>query len=301
MQQTSGNLTSTPSAITVGTFDGVHRGHRAVVDFLMAQSVENGLRPVVITFEPHPLAVVAPSRAPKLLETPQEREANLRSLGAEVIVLEFDEDLRRLSVAQWMEHLSRRYNAKLLVAGYDNSFGSDGMSMNLSDYSRIGECYGINIIEAPIVEGVSSTAIRRALGTGDVESAAAMLGRPYSITGKIGHGRELGRRLGFPTANLIPDPAILLPAPGVYVADATIADGNHYRAVVNIGVSPTVSEGLPLSVEAHLINYEGNLYGSVLRLDFLHRLRDEKKFGDLSSLKEGIAADVRAASGFKAD
>ena len=301
MQHISDNSSLAPSAITVGTFDGVHRGHRKVVEFLTAQSAANGLRPIVITFEPHPLAVVAPTRAPKLLELPDEREENLRSLGVEVVVLEFNEDLRRLTVAEWMERLARDYNFRLLVAGYDNTFGSDGMSMNLSDYSRIGENCGIKVVEAPVVDGVSSSAIRRALGAGDIDAATTMLGRPYSISGIVGHGRELGRQLGFPTANLITDPGILLPAPGVYAAEATTADGSRYRAVVNIGVSPTVSEGLPLSVEAYLINYSGNLYGTNLRLDFLRRLRDEKKFGDISALKEGIAADVRAASEINAD
>lgn len=301
MQHISDNSSLAPSAITVGTFDGVHRGHRKVVEFLTAQSAANGLRPIVITFEPHPLAVVAPTRAPKLLELPDEREENLRSLGVEVVVLEFNEDLRRLTVAEWMKRLARDYNVRLLVAGYDNTFGSDGMSMNLSDYSRIGENCGIKVVEAPVVDGVSSSAIRRALGAGDIDAATTMLGRQYSISGIVGHGRELGRQLGFPTANLITDPGILLPAPGVYAAEATTADGSRYRAVVNIGVSPTVSEGLPLSVEAHLINYSGNLYGTNLRLDFLRRLRDEKKFGDISALKEGIAADVRAASEINVD
>lgn len=301
MQHISDNSSLAPSAITVGTFDGVHRGHRKVVEFLTAQSADNGLRPIVITFEPHPLAVVAPARAPKLLELPDEREENLRSLGVDVVVLEFNEDLRCLTVAEWMGHLAREYNARLLVAGYDNTFGSDGMSMNLSDYCRIGENCGIKVVEAPVVEGVSSSAIRHALGAGDIDAATTMLGRPYSISGIVGHGRELGRQLGFPTANLITDPSILLPAPGVYAAEATTTDGNRYRAVVNIGVSPTVSEGLPLSVEAYLINYSGDLYGTELRLDFLRRLRDEKNFGDISALKEGIAADVRAASEINVD
>lgn len=301
MQHSSDIAFATPTAVTVGTFDGVHRGHCKVVEFLVSQSAESGLHPVVITFEPHPLAIVAPARAPKLLELPKEREKNLRSLGAEVIVLEFNEALRRLTATEWMERLAKEYNARLLVTGYDNTFGSDGMSMNISDYSRIGKDYGIKVVEAPIVEGVSSSAIRRALGAGDVETAASMLGRPYSVSGNVGHGRELGRQLGFPTANLITDPDSLLPAPGVYAAEATTTDGNQYRAVVNIGVSPTVSEGLPLSVEAYLINYSGNLYGTNLRLDFLRRLRDEKKFGDISALKAGIAADVRAASEINVD
>lgn len=299
MQQTSGNSSSAPSAITVGTFDGVHRGHREVVDFLTSQSAGRGLRPVVITFEPHPLSVVAPERAPGLLELPSEREDILRSLGTDVIVLQFNEKLRRLSAAQWIGRLAVEYNARLLVTGYDNTFGSDGMSMNFADYRRLGESQGIEVIEAPVVEGVSSTLIRRALGAGDVATAATMLGRPYAVSGEICHGRELGRQLGFPTANLLTDPRLLLPAPGVYAADAVTADGGRHRAVVNIGVSPTVREGLPLSVEAHLIDFTGNLYGTTLHLDFLHRLRDERKFGGISELKAGIAADVRAAREIK--
>ncbi len=299
MQQTSGNSSSAPSAITVGTFDGVHRGHREVVDFLIARSAEKGLRPIVITFEPHPLVVVAPKRAPKLLELPVEREERLRSLGVEVVVLQFNESLRSLTASQWIERLGKDYDARLIVAGYDNTFGSDGMLMSLADYRQLGEKHNVEVIEAPVVEGVSSTLIRRALGAGDVTAAAEMLGRPYAVSGEVCHGREFGRQIGFPTANLCTDPALLLPAPGVYAANATIANGDNYRAVVNIGVAPTVSEGLPLSVEAHLINYSGNLYGANMRLEFLQRLRDEKKFGGITELKAGIAADVRAASEIK--
>lgn len=280
-----------PTAITVGTFDGVHRGHRRVVEFLLRNSEQRGLRPLVITFEPHPLAIVAPQRAPHLLELPAEREANLRALGVDVEVLRFDEELRRLTVEQWMQRLRDDYNARLLVAGYDNTFGSDGMTMNIADYREIGRKLGIDVLEAPIENGVSSTLIRHALLAGDVETAAAMLGRPYALSGTVAHGRGLGRQLGFPTANLLADPRLLLPAPGVYAADA-----NGMRAVVNIGVAPTVDAALPLTVEAHLIGFSGNLYGTPLRLEFLRRLRDEKRFGDLRALQDAIAADILSAS-----
>lgn len=282
-------------AVTVGTFDGVHRGHREVVDFLLAESERRGLSPMVITFEPHPLVVVAPERAPLLLESPKEREEALRAMGAEVEVLTFDEELRRQTVDQWFARLAEDYNVRLLVAGFDNTFGSDGMMMSLSDYVRIGASHGIEVIEAPRLKGVSSTFIRRALASGDVAAAAEMLGRKFSVSGMVSHGRGLGRTIGVPTANLTPDAGRLLPAPGVYAADAITADGSRWRAVVNIGVAPTVAKGLPMTIEAHLLDFEGDLYGETLRLEFLRRLRDEKKFESLDDLKLQIVRDAVAA------
>lgn len=279
-------------AVTVGTFDGVHRGHREVVDFLLAESERRSLRPMVITFEPHPLAVVAPERAPLLLESPKEREEALREMGAEVEILTFDEDLRRQTVDQWFVRLASDYDAKLVVAGFDNTFGSDGMMMRLSDYVRIGAAHGIEVIEAPRLKGVSSTLIREALASGDVASAAEMLGRKFSVSGTVSHGRGLGRTIGVPTANLKPDEGMLIPAPGVYAAEAVTADCGRWRAVVNIGHAPTVAKGLPMTVEAHLLDFDGNLYGNRLRLEFVRRLRDERKFETLDDLKLQIVRDA---------
>lgn len=284
-----------PVAVTVGTFDGVHRGHREVVDFLMKESGDRNLRPMVITFEPHPLAVVAPERSPLLLESPQEREDALRALGPEVVVLKFDEELRRQTVDQWFARLAKDYNVKLVVAGFDNTFGSDGMMMSLSDYVRIGAEHGIEVIEAPRLEGVSSTLIRKALGAGEVAKASEMLGRQFTVNGIVNHGRGLGRTIGVPTANLSPEPGMLLPAPGVYAADAVTEDGKRCRAVVNIGVAPTVAKGLPMTIEAHLLDFDGDLYGKTLRLEFLRRLRDERKFDSLDELKLQIVRDAAEA------
>ena len=295
MHNISGISAAGPRAVTVGTFDGVHLGHRKVVEYLSEQSKPKGLLPTVITFEPHPLAVVAPERAPLLLETPEEREKCLRKTGVEVIVIEFNESLRKLTVRQWFERLATEYNTKLLIAGYDNTVGADGISMRIGEYEEIGKEYGIVVMEAPVVKGVSSTNIRRALAEGDTVAAARMLGRRFSISGIVTHGRELGRSLGFPTANIKTDASLLLPAPGVYAADAILSDGSRYRAVVNIGTAPTISQGLPLTTEAHLTGFSGNLYDSELRLEFLRRLRDEKKFGDISELKAGIANDITDA------
>lgn len=282
-------------AVTVGTFDGVHRGHREVIEYLLAESRRRALSPMVITFEPHPLAVVAPERSPLLLESAAEREDALRATGAEVVVLPFTEELRRQTVDQWFSRLSAEYGVKLLVAGFDNTFGSDGMMMNLQDYIRIGEAHGIEVIEAPRLRGVSSTLIRRALGSGDVACAAEMLGHPFALNGTVTPGRGLGRTIGVPTANLQLVPDVLIPAPGVYSAEAITQEGARYLSVVNIGVAPTVGKGLPMTIEAHLLDFEGDLYGETLRLEFLRRLRDERKFDSLDELKLQIVRDAAEA------
>lgn len=282
-------------AVTVGTFDGVHRGHRKVVEFLKEEGSRLGLQPLVITFEPHPLAVVAPERAPKLLELPEERVRRLEATGVEVEVMKFDESLRRTTVREWLTLLRDRFNADLLVVGYDNTFGSDGMKMSAADYRRLAEEAGIRLEVAPIEGGICSSAIRKSLIEGDVTSASQMLGRPYSIAGRIGHGRGDGHKLGFPTANMqIPD-ILMLPAPGVYAADAILSDGERKRAVVNIGVAPTIEPGLPLTVEVHIADFDKDIYGDTLRIEFLRRLRNEKRFQSLDSLKSQIAADIREA------
>lgn len=295
------NLKKSPEpenrGVTVGTFDGVHSGHREVVDYLRRECESRAIRPMVITFTPHPLEVVAPGKAPKLLETVGERVRRLEEMGVEVMLLPFTEELRKMTVDEWLKDLAGRYNVKLLVAGYDNKFGSDGMGMTVGDYARLGAPYGIETLEAPVVDGVSSSLVREALAAGEVEKASAMLGYVFSVEGDVVDGRHLGRELGFPTANLHFEEKLAIPKPGVYAARAVLPDGEDFSAVVNIGVAPTAGAGLPLTVEAHLIGFKGNLYGKRLRLEFLRRLRDEKKFDSLEELKAGIASDVEKAAG----
>lgn len=284
-----------PSVITVGTFDGVHLGHRAVVGKVVEDARRRGARPLVITFEPHPLAVVAPQRMPGLLESAAARCRRIESMGAVAVLLEFNEELRRKTAAEWMEILRRDYGAVEVVAGYDNTFGCDGLKMGINDYRSLGKRLGIEVEEAPVVEGISSSAIREALGSGDVERASEMLGYPYRISGRVTHGKGLGRRLGFPTANVIPDSRLLLPANGVYAADAELPSGEVRRAVVNVGRAPTVGDAFPVTVEAYITDFDGNLYDREITLDFLHRLRDERKFPSVEELTEQIRADVEGA------
>ncbi|MEE1023101.1 MAG: riboflavin biosynthesis protein RibF [Muribaculaceae bacterium] len=281
---------------TVGTFDGVHRGHRAVLQTVKRIADAEGLRPAVITFDRHPLEVVAPERAPKRLMTPADEAATLASLGLEVEVIPFTRELMGLSAGEWMERMARDMGVRTLVVGYDNTFGRDGIDMSVADYICLGRLHGIEVVKAPIVPAISSSAIRRAVGEGRVEKAAGMLGRPYSLEGTVEQGNRLGRTIGFPTANLRPEAGRLVPANGVYSADAILPGGERRRAVVNIGVRPTVGDNLRPTVEAHIIGWHGDLYGKELTLEFLRHLRDERRFDSLDSLKRQIEADTAEAS-----
>lgn len=281
------------TVVTVGSFDGVHRGHLMVVKTLKDFAASEGLRPVVITFDRHPLSVVAPERSPRLLMTPDERDRLLREEGVEVIRIPFTRELSQLTAGEWLERLRNEFGAEAFVTGYDNKFGCDGRNFTAADYVRLAEQHGMKTAVAPEVEGVCSTLIRKAVEAGDVTRAGELMGRPYSISGKVVEGRHLGRTIGFPTANLAVAPEILLPAPGVYAAKT-----NRGIAVVNIGNNPTVGEGNPVTVEAYLVDFSGDLYGEELRLDFRGRLRDEMKFTSLDLLRAQIAEDVSLAKRF---
>ena len=279
--------------VTTGTFDGVHKGHRKVLDFMKERGAALGLSPAVVTFDRHPLEVISPERAPKLLMSPDERDAALSSLGVEVVRLAFDESLRRLTAAQWLRRMHRA-GVEEVVVGYDNTFGCDGRSLQMEDYFRLGRAEGMAVEEAPLLPGVSSTLVRDALADGRVEEGARMLGRPYVLTGTVVHGRHLGHKLGFPTANVDCGSRLAIPAPGVYAADVVLPYGSLRKAVVNIGSRPTVDNGSDISVEAHIPGFSGDLYGKTVSLRFLRRLRDEHRFSSLDELQAAIRADIES-------
>lgn len=303
---------------TVGTFDGVHRGHRLILETLKVEGKRRGLAPLVLTFDRHPLEVIAPGRAPGMIMSPDERDALLRSFGTEVVRLEFTDRLRRLTAAEWLSRMAREYDVKALVLGYDNTFGSDCLSLSTDDYIRLGREVGIEVIPAPALPGCSSSAARRALAAGDTARAAEILGRTYTLTGSVTHGRQFGRTIGIPTANLTIPSSLLTPAPGVYSATASlpepelfptstarpVTDGipgeatrqpESLPAVVNIGHAPTVADNGPLTIEAHIIGFHGNLYDRALKLTFGPRLRDEQRFPDIAALQAQLQADIAAA------
>lgn len=288
------SIHSMATAATVGTFDGFHRGHRVVVETLLAEARSRGMRPLALSFDRHPLLTIAPERAPLDLTTPAERRRLITAAGVDFTEIVFTREEAALTAREFIRGLRSRLDVRLIVIGYDNTFGSDGRRLSADDYIHIGAREGVEVLVAPVLEGISSSAIRQALSEGDVRRAAAMLGRPYSVAGIVEHGQALGRRLGFPTANLSLPPRTCLPADGVYAAVARTPQG-EYPAVVNVGRRPTVAADSPRRVEAHLIGFSGDLYGGEMELSFVERLRGERKFDSLETLTRAVHEDIRAA------
>lgn len=286
-----------PVVATVGTFDGVHLGHRLVISKLKELAGVHGAHPVVFTFDRHPLSLIAPERAPKRLMTPDEEVEAIESAGCDVVMLSFDERLRQMTAEQWLTNLKEKYGVVAIVMGYDNNFGCDGRRMTADDYREVCGRLGIEMVIAPQLPGVSSTAVRGAIAEGRVKDAGEMLGYPVRLRGTVIHGDAIGRTIGRPTANLQIDSSMLLPHPGVYAAYAYIGgDPARHAAIVNIGTRPTVG-GDENRIEANLLDYEGDLYGKEMTLEFADRLRDEERFPDLASLQRQLDADERHARG----
>lgn len=292
---------STGRMAVVGMFDGVHLGHRFLLDALKAEASRRGLAPLSVTFSNHPLEIISPAKAPLLLTGSDEKRAFIAGEGVETVVMPFDGRLRDTSSADFLLMLKREYGVEAMLLGFNNRFGHDA-PRDFGEYCRLGRECGVEIVQAPEFQAdgskVSSSEIRRLVSSGDVAEASRLLGRPYSVSGTVGHGHAIGRTIGFPTANLNVDPRRLLPAEGVYAAEALLPDGERHGAVVNIGRRPTVegNNKAPISVEAHIIGYSGDLYGAPLTLSFVARIRPERKFSSLETLKAGIAADLRAAT-----
>lgn len=283
---------------SVGMMDGVHAGHRFLIEFLCAQGEQLQLAPAIVTFDDHPLTTVCPERAPKLLTTPERKLAMLDDSAAEdVVVLNFNHRMSRMSARSFLKMLHSRWGVDALVVGFNNRFGRD-RAEGIDAYRAIGQEIGMRIIEAPELtddngDMLSSSVIRRALEQGDIDSASVKLGRPYILYGEVVHGQALGRKLGFPTANISVESArVLVPATGVYAGWIHTPDGNRLPAMVNIGVRPTVSgpEAEP-TIEAHIIDFSGELYGAVVALEFAARVRDERKFGSLEALTRQLHKD----------
>lgn len=278
----------TERAAVVGTFDGVHLGHRFLIDSLRNRAAVRGLQPLVLTFSDHPLTLITPTGIPPRLTDAGCRRILLEAEGVEVAMLDFDPQLRSMTAAEFLEMINRRFGVKLFLLGYNNRIGSDRLGADSLAGKEIGGVEVVAADEHPAMR-VSSSLIRNALSKGKVEDAARMLGRPYSIEGKIVAGKQLGRTIGFPTANLETEPGVAIPAVGVYAGKML-----GHAAVINIGHRPTV-EGrtdAPLSIEAHLLDFSGDLYGLTAELTFLRRLRGEQRFESLNALKLQIQKDI---------
>ena len=286
-----------PSVVAQGTFDGIHLGHQAVIRTAVGRARTLQVRPVAVTFDPNPLAVLRPAEAPPELLPLEERLERIAELGPEVcVVIPFTVEFSRVEAEAYVrEVLLGLLGAREIVVGFNHAFGR-GARGTPELLRRLAEPAGVLVhVVAPLrVDGVavSSTSIREALRDGDVGRAASLLGRPYTVAGVVARGAARGRALGFPTANLTGSPGVLV-GDGVYTARASWA-GNSAPAVVNVGVRPTV-DGATRLVEAHLLDVTPDLYERRLTLTFLDRIRAERRFDSLEALRAQIAEDVVTA------
>ena len=284
-------------AVSIGFFDGVHRGHRFVFDRLREEAQRHGAAPWAVTFDVHPLAVLTPGQQPPLLTTLDEKIAALRRCGlAGAIVLHFDRKMAGLTAEQFMrELLLQAFDVDCLLVGYDHRFGRPQQGDGFERYQEIGDSIGIAVEQCPPLpdETISSSHIRSLLEAGDVLEAGAGLGRPYALTGTVVHGFQNGRKIGFPTANLEPQSADkIVPRRGSYATWAHIG-GQRYAAMTNIGQRPTLDNGSRVTIETHLLDFDADLYGQQLKVEFVQRLRDERKFDNLNALKAQLNEDAR--------
>ena len=289
---------------TIGFFDGVHQGHQFVIGCVVDEARRRGLEALVVTFDRSPREVLSAEKT-KILTTREETVRLVLAAGADRCeVLRFDSELSALSAEEFMRSmLKERLNVGVLVLGYDNRFGrrSNCREESFEDYVRYGKELGIEVIRLPefvsdrLYGGnCSSSAIRSALREGDVARAAMLLGRPYSISGLVVHGRGEGSRMGFPTANLSPDSVeTLLPACGVYAVDVSVEGvaEEPLRGMMNIGTRPTFNDGNALSLEVHLLDFDGDLYGRRLTVSFMRRIRAEQSFDSPESLQRQLKMD----------
>ena len=299
----SAPLSVAPCVATVGVFDGVHLGHRALLAQMIGHARRSDLRSVVFTFTEPPVALLKGKKNYSLLSTQAEQRTLLASCGVDAVVwLKFTPQLSRLTAREFMAILAHEYGVKVLFVGYDHRFGHDP-DVGIADYRCYGAELGMEVIRTPQLFdargiGISSSRIRLLLSEGQVALAGELLGTPYSFTGQVVDGQKLGRTLGYPTANIaLQNPHKLLPPAGVYAATARVNDAPPRAGMLYIGTRPTL-EGAdlmpnPCSVELHLFDFRGNLYGSTLQVALHREMRPEQKFPDLTSLKQALDADAR--------
>ncbi len=292
------------SVVTIGVYDGVHRGHQRVVERAVAVARERKLRAVAVTFEPHPDEVVLPGSHPQRLTSPRRRAELLAELGIdEIDTVEFTLGLSRTSPADFAQAvLGERLRAAAVVVGEDFVFGQ-GATGDVETLRMLGDKYDFEVEVVPMLDGVSSTAIRERIVAGDVEGAAAALGRPHRVEGVVVRGYQRGRQLGFPTANVETPQHTAIPADGVYagwlqcvpVANLpTLYAGERWPAAISVGINPTF-EGVPRSVEAYALDRDDlELYGAHVAVEFAARLRANSRFESIEALIEQIHADVAA-------
>lgn len=301
------NVVNKNYAATVGFFDGVHTGHRFLIAELKKEAAKRGLKSMVITFKVHPRKVLHAAYLPQLLTTAEEKQEQLKSTGVdEVVELDFTVEMAQLTAAEFITQiLAGQLGVKLLLVGHDHRFGRN-REEGFPEYAAYGRQNGMEVIQATRYSTgqfshISSSEVRNALISGDIERANTLLTYPYAFTGYVVTGFQVGKKIGFPTANLNPvEPDKLIPGIGVY---AVLIDwkGNSYKGMMNIGRRPTLDNGDAVSLEVHIINFDADIYHQQLKVTFVRKIRDEKKFNSVEELIEQLKMDkeivLRANSG----
>jgi riboflavin kinase/FMN adenylyltransferase len=288
---------------TIGNFDGVHRGQRSALDLVVARAAELGVPSMVITFDPHPVAVLRPDQTPPLLTTLQQKEKLLEEAGISVVlIVRFNPELAKIPARRFVrEFLHEKLDLKEIYVGSSFVFGH-GREGDLSLLREMGESFGFRAFGVDEVsyggERISSSRIRRAISEGKVSEAMEMLGRPYSIAGVIARGDRMGKRLGWPTINLVPENK-LLPLDGVYASRVFFPTfPAMFDCVTNVGTRPTVYENYQRVVESHILEFKSDVYGERVELSFFKRLREERIFPTVMDLSAQIGRDVEATREF---
>lgn len=288
-------ISDTKTIVTLGTFDGVHKGHKSILEKLIKSSKSSGCESVVLTFFPHPRMVLQQNSDLKLLNTIDEKAALLEKEGIDNLIIHpFDIAFSRLTAEEFVKDiLVDSLNICKIIIGHDHRFGRN-RTANIDDLIRFGKEYGFEVEKISALEinevSVSSTKIRNALNEGNVNVANDFLGYPYFINGTVVLGKQLGRTINFPTANIQPNESYkLIPANGVYAASSEI-DGKTVYAMMNIGTRPTVN-GIGTTIEVHYHDFDGDLYGKQLKVSLHHRMRDEIKFESFDALKQQLEKD----------
>ena len=285
-------------ALSIGVFDGVHGGHRMLVGRMLAEAESRGLTGGIVTFHPSPITVLRPDVRLSYLESLEQRVELLGQLGVEfVTVVQFTSELAQVSADDFARLLVEDAGMRLLVVGENFALGRgrEGTPQRLSE---LGASLGFEVVAVPLLahdgERVSTTLVRESLSAGEMERVAELLGRAYTLRGPVVHGDERGREIGFPTLNVGVSADRALPPNGVYVTRTVIGDGREFASMTNIGTRPTF-DGTQRHVETHLFDFEGDLYGDVVSVALLRRMRDERKFESVDALVDRIRRDAEEA------
>jgi len=286
--------------LTIGTFDGVHLGHQKLLGKMALMAKQQNLHSIVLTFDTHPYSVLNPAKNLRIL-TPASTKAELiRHYGCdEVIIFPFTEEFSHITALEFLDrYIISAHHPKYIVVGYDSHFGfkREGSRKFLGKHRKRGDFELVDI--APLkmnASPISSSLIRKHLERGDLSIANKLLGREYEIIGTVQRGKGIGKSLGFPTANIVPDESEqLLPRSGIYLCDVLIEDAQYF-GLTNIGISPTLKSDPKPEIETYILDFDGHLYGRQLKIRFLRRLRDEKRFGSADALIDAMKADLKTA------